>query len=278
MAINLTMATNSNANTSTAFNMGHIRAQIRNVAQENRGVNSRLSTDMSESTIMTSEEFLHARRTNVNARLEEMLGGRESATDAEIRSLAWSAWEYLHTPVFGGEQRGLAEMASALEEKLNEIDNDTNLSSGQRSILRQVWQEGFVRAVQGTQRVALDENIFRRGGGKSRHEAEAEVMASLAHANQIASSLESITSNTEIQELVLRGLEELITRTIARSASAFYLSLHPNGERNGNASNIVSAFRRDVTTVFASMRTQWSNTPRVSTGSARELFSSVGIS
>jgi hypothetical protein len=266
------------------FNIRNVRAQMREAAQSNnRGGNLNFPAVLDDSTTLqplTNEKRLqlaHAYRTDINARLDDMLNGRNysSLSDSDISKLAWNAWEYLHTPVVGEAQRGLGEMASFLEQKLNEIDNDESLSPERRDMLRRIWQEGFVKAVRGTEFVQLDESAFRRG--RPSQDAEADIRASMESANHIASTISSITNNPEIQNLILQGLEELVTLTILRSASSYYSFMRSQGESQANASNSVAAFRNNAAEMFSSLRAQWGNSSSPLSELTRDLFSRANI-
>lgn len=277
-------AVTSKHNFGGTFDIKNVRAQIREAAQNsNRGSNMDFPVILDESTILqplTNEkrmQIAHAHRTDVNARLDDVLGGRSysSLSNSDISRLAWGAWEYLHTPVVGEAQRGLGEMASFLEQKLNELDNDTSLSPERRDLLRRVWQEGFVKAVRGTEFVQLDESSFRRG--RPRQDAEADIRSSMERANLIAIGISSITDNPEIQNLILQGLEELVTLTILRSASSYYAFRRSQGEDQATASNAVAAFRSNAAEMFSSVRNQWGDATRPLSGLTRDLFSRANI-
>lgn len=263
------------------INMPALQAQVRSVSNRR----PHFSQEMDESLIMkplTLDDKLradHARRTDVNTRLDERRAGRDYSafTDEDIHQLSWAAWEYLHTPVFGEAQRGLAEMASALEQKLNEIANDTSISDERRAVLTRIWQEGFVKAVRSTERQQIDESVFRRGGGRSFADAVADVNSRIEYANQIANSINSLTDNPAIQNLILRGLDEIVASAILSNSTAFYLYSHTGGQENPNASNETAAFRREVTELFLSARAQWSSEQRQALGITRVLFDRIGL-
>jgi hypothetical protein len=293
-AVNLHGMAGVKTNSATTFDTGSIRTQMHEAARDNRGSEAftRFHAEFDEAAVL--EPFTHEmhvielwrQRTDVNANLDNLLAGRNYSqlTDSDIRRAASSAWEYLHTPVFGEAQRNLAEMASFLEQKLHELDNDTNLSIERRDALRRIWQEGFVMATVGTRLVKVDESRYRHG--ITRQEAEDAINASLGRANNIANSLSAFTTNTDIQNLILQGLEESVTRAILSNVSANYSYIRTQHQNEGvksytesqiSASNEAASFRREATELFANMRQQWGTMPRNVVGITRELFSHVGL-
>jgi len=288
--MNINNIQNNNANSGNVFNVGNIRTQMQ-AAQANRGRQPlRLPAEITQDTLMqpVTNATHWNERTDVNARLDSIMqgGGDYSAlSDSEMSRLVRGAADAIRTPAFGEQNRSIEEMARFLEQKLNEIENDESLSPERRDILRQIWQDGMVMAVQGTNAPnvpavfsGLDIDVIngRWQIAATREEAEETVREALGHANEIARNISSITANIEIQNLILQGLEEMITRTILFSASQYYLH-NRAGTNETTAANATSAFRREATELFSNLRNEWGNPSRAVAGVTRELFNSLGM-
>ncbi|MCL2218085.1 MAG: hypothetical protein FWB91_13850 [Defluviitaleaceae bacterium] len=281
----------NNTNSSNVFNVGNIRTQMQ-TAQANRGRTPlRLPAEITQDTLMqpVTNATHWNERTNVNARLDSIMQGNgnySTLSDSDMSRLVRGAADAIRTPSFGEQNRSIAEMANFLEQKLNEIENDESLSPERRDVLRQIWQEGMVMAVQGnhTPNVpavfsGLDIDVIngRWQIAATREEAEATVREAIGHAHEIATNISSITANAEIQNLILQGLEESITRAILFSASQYYLHNRSQGMGETAASNATSAFRREATELFSTLRNEWGSPSRPTTGVTRELFNSLGM-
>jgi len=281
----------NNTTSSNVFNVGNIRTQMQ-AAQANRGRTPlRLPAEITQDTLMrpVTDSTHWEERTNINARLNSIMQGSSDysyISDSEMSRLVRGAADAIRTPAFGEQNRSIAEMANFLEQKLNEIENDESLSPGRRDLLRQIWQEGMVMAVQGnhTPNVpaafsGLDIDVVngRWQIAATREEAEETVREALGHAHEIARNISSVTANVEIQNLILQGLEESITRTILFSASQYYLHNRSQGMGEAAAGNATSAFRREATELFSTLRNEWGSPPRPATGVTRELLNSLGM-
>jgi len=199
--------------------------------EENSMIERRNATDPSIHRLLNEGEFgllsreeaenrRWAEQVNVNAQLDAILDGRDYSglSDAQMRRLISAAEDYLNTPNRGDARRSIADRATALEQRLNEIDNDPNLSPERRNVLRRIWEEGFVSTmVRGNTRVNAESGAFA-----SRTDAEAHIQSAVNYAFGVMQNVESLSSNQNIQSLINRGMEELINRTM-QSVSQMYL-------------------------------------------------------
>ena len=102
------------------------------------------------------------------------------------------------------ENDGLDGMADRLQERLDEIDNDTDLTVEEKSLLRSVWKEGFTNAV-GFHLGTVDFGEAMKKGSVKDVGSAGEFIRKMA--NDITGS----DFSPEIKNLIFEGLDKMIT-------------------------------------------------------------------
>lgn len=132
-----------------------------------------------------------------------------------------------------GDTNTISDMAEILQTKLEELNNDTQLTDEERSFLSAVWKEGFAKAV-GFQLgfdVVDTSSTMSTGAGNLR-DAEERI-------RYVVNDVTSSDFSPEIQNLILNGLDKMMEGPmfkgfLIKQRPLFPLAGGPNDHRNIN--------------------------------------------
>jgi len=155
----------------------------------------------------------------------------------------------------GAQFRSLSDMVSFIEEKLNSLENSADISLERLAVERSIWEDGFVRALafyQHTQRNQNGEMLIVADKGA----AEANVNAAANFALGVMQNVRSFSNNPDIQNLIIRGMENLVDHEIRASSQANFKFMLTQRENEDNARMLRDSFRRSMEEMFESARAQ----------------------
>ena len=114
----------------------------------------------------------------------------------------------------------LQKIIANFEAKISELHNDETLTAEEREFLIEMWELGFKRAVHNYNLTKQGEaGTFRFG--MSRERAEKHVNHAKDFVEAVTNSLDVLSSNARVRELLLKGIANVIDRAISMAGASF---------------------------------------------------------
>lgn len=195
-----------------------------------------------------------------NAQLNALDYNNLSAGDRN-RLVSAATWRVLTADTLDN-RRSLNEMVSFIEEQLNAINNNPEISDERRAVERSLWEDGFVSAL------SMYRNLQRADSGDTsmivadRASADSNAQSAMHFALGVMQNVESLSSNTDIQNLIIRGMEGLVERETHASVQANFKFMLTNRENEGSARTARDAMRGSLQEMFETLRSQMENNER----------------
>jgi hypothetical protein len=163
--------------------------------------------------------------------------------------------------------RGIGEMARIVEEELNRLEGNTELSDEERAAERSRIENTFVRAI----RMQGIRSNDHGGFAMTASDAEAHVQNAANHAFGIMQNVGTFSNDPRIQELINQGMNDFLEFSIRRATSSvnFAQRFTASGDdvadaaRWNNITNETDNLRRGMQDMIENMREQMMNMTRI---------------
>lgn len=188
------------------------------------------------------EDFNRRMAESINERIEYTIA---NGGDVTHRISTGAFLIHLRNQAGIGGFSGLHDAVRFFEEQMYRIDNDTNISEARRAVERQMLEATATNSIS-VQMWREFGSISTRFGDLgnvtpiSRAMAEGNMERALGFAEDTLSRIDSLTSNSRLQELIVNGTERFLRGELSVTAAKF--SLHEASRIGGNLASVTPAF------------------------------------